>query len=127
MADASEVVRRLWALCSILRDEGITYHEYLAELTYLLFLKLADELGIEGEIPPEYRWNALAQATSKDILSRYKALLKKLGESDNPTLRAIFATAQTRLRSDNAVSMLVRGFAEIDWYRARQSGLGDIY
>ncbi len=53
MPSRADYVRSLWALCSTLRDEGVTYHEYLTELTYPLFLKFADELGIGQGIPAD--------------------------------------------------------------------------
>ena len=43
----NEIVQKLWNLCNVLRDDGITYHEYVTELTYMLFLKMACELGTE--------------------------------------------------------------------------------
>ncbi|MDE5832238.1 MAG: type I restriction-modification system subunit M N-terminal domain-containing protein, partial [Desulfovibrio sp.] len=55
-----EIVAKLWNLCNVLRDDGITYHQYVTELTYILFLKMAKEKGAEDAIPPEYRWDALA-------------------------------------------------------------------
>jgi type I restriction enzyme M protein len=127
MTDATDAIRRLWGLCSILRDEGVTYHEYLTELTYLLFLKLADELGIEDRIPSDYRWSALLETDRTEVLDRYQRALNGLGDSEDPILQAIFANARTRIRTDEALSMLLAGFSEIDWYRARQNGLGDIY
>ena len=44
----SEIVSKLWSLCNILRDDGITFHQYVNELTYLLFLKMAEETNTEG-------------------------------------------------------------------------------
>ena len=52
----SEIVSKLWNLCNVLRDDGITYHQYVTELTYILFLKMAKETETEGAIPEEYRW-----------------------------------------------------------------------
>ena len=46
-----EIVAKLWALCNVLRDDGITYHQYVTELTYILFLKMAKETNSEAEIP----------------------------------------------------------------------------
>ena len=45
-----EIVAKLWALCNVLRDDGITYHQYVTELTYILFLKMAKETNSEAEI-----------------------------------------------------------------------------
>ena len=46
-----EIVAKLWNLCNVLRDDGITYQDYVTELTYILFLKMADETGAEEHIP----------------------------------------------------------------------------
>ena len=45
-----EIVSKLWNLCNVLRDDGITYHQYVTELTYILFLKMAKETGTEEQI-----------------------------------------------------------------------------
>ena len=52
-----EIVSKLWNLCNVLRDDGITYHQYVSELTYILFLKMAKETGAESQIPEDYRWD----------------------------------------------------------------------
>ena len=52
-----EIVSKLWNLCNVLRDDGITYHQYVTELTYILFLKMAKETKTEDSIPENYRWN----------------------------------------------------------------------
>ena len=54
-----EIVSKLWNLCNVLRDDGITYHQYVTELTYILFLKMSNETGTEKQIPEKYRWNGL--------------------------------------------------------------------
>ncbi len=54
-----EIVQKLWNLCDVLRDDGITYHQYVTELTYLLFLKMAQERNIEDRLPEGYRWDNL--------------------------------------------------------------------
>ena len=60
MTATHDIVARLWNLCHVLRDDGITYHEYVTELTYLLFLKMAAETGTEDQIPEGWRWGDLA-------------------------------------------------------------------
>ena len=60
-----DIVQKLWNLCNVLRDDGITYHQYVTELTYLLFLKMAQETGTEGQLPKGYRWADLS-LTSAD-------------------------------------------------------------
>ena len=54
-----DIVSKLWNLCNVLKDDGVTYHQYVTELTYLLFLKMAKETGQEQGIPEEWRWDEL--------------------------------------------------------------------
>jgi type I restriction enzyme M protein len=53
------IVAKLWNLCNVLKGDGVTYHQYVSELTYLLFLKMAQETGQEQAIPQEWRWQVL--------------------------------------------------------------------
>ena len=55
----NEIVAKLWNMCNVLRDDGITYHQYVTELTYILFLKMAKETESEKNIPEKYRWDEL--------------------------------------------------------------------
>ena len=57
--NTQEIVSKLWNLCNVLRDDGITYHQYVTELTYILFLKMAKETGVEEKLPEGYRWDEL--------------------------------------------------------------------
>ena len=52
-----DLISMLWNLCHVLRDDGVTYHEYLNELTYLIFLKMVEETGQDNLIPENYRWS----------------------------------------------------------------------
>ncbi len=51
MPTTQDIVQKLWNLCHVLRDDGVTYHEYVTELTFLLFLKMAKETGVEDQLP----------------------------------------------------------------------------
>ncbi len=63
-----EIVSKLWNLCNVLRDDGITYHQYVSELTYILFLKMAKETGAESQIPEDYRWDRLTEKSGIELL-----------------------------------------------------------
>ena len=76
-----EIVSKLWNLCNVLRDDGITYHQYVTELTYILFLKMAKETGAESQIPKDYRWDTLMAKSGIDLKKFYKELLNHLGEN----------------------------------------------
>lgn len=60
MTTTHDIVAKLWSLCHVLRDDGVTYNEYVTELTFLLFLKMLEETGRETRLPKDYRWAALA-------------------------------------------------------------------
>ena len=76
-----EIVSKLWNLCNILRDDGITYHQYVTELTYILFLKMAKETKTEEAIPESYRWDKLTSPSGIELKKFYKELLTYLGEN----------------------------------------------
>ena len=69
-----EIVAKLWNLCNVLRDDGITYHQYVTELTYMLFLKMCKETGTEGAIPEQYRWDKLLSKQGVEMKKFYKEL-----------------------------------------------------
>lgn len=60
MSTTTDIVAKLWGLCNVLRDDGVTYNEYVTELTYLLFLKMLEETGKEDRLPKGWRWGLLA-------------------------------------------------------------------
>ncbi|MEZ4308865.1 MAG: type I restriction-modification system subunit M N-terminal domain-containing protein [Polyangiaceae bacterium] len=71
--------QKLWNLCHILRDDGVTYLEYVTELTYLLFLKMAKETGAESQLPAGYRWGEISKRRRVGLLDFCKHLLVHLG------------------------------------------------
>ena len=75
MNPSTDLVNRLWRLCALLRKDGITYQQYVTELTYLLFLKMASEQKDESRIPEQYRWAALKSASETEVLQRYRQAL----------------------------------------------------
>ena len=76
---AEEISQKLWNLCNVLRDDGVTYHQYLNELTYILFLKLSEVKEFDEEIPEEYRWKTLLEITdNKELFDRYRDLLANI-------------------------------------------------
>ncbi len=70
--NTQEIVSKLWNLCNVLRDDGITYHQYVTELTYILFLKMSKERGVEEVIPEEYRWDKLAEKDGIELKNFYR-------------------------------------------------------
>ena len=127
MTTTQDIVARLWNLCHVLRDDGITYHEYVTELTFLLFLKMAKETGTEGQLPAGYRWDDLQRQEGVDQLAFYRSLLVHLGNEGSGRVQAIFHDANTALRQPRNLTRLVESIDALDWYSAREEGLGDLY
>lgn len=126
-AVAHDIVAKLWNLCNMLKDDGVTYHQYVTELTYLLFLKMAKETGTESQLPDGYRWNDLETKDASERLEFYKHLLVHLGSHGTILVRQIFANANSSIKRSTTLSNLVAEIDKIDWYSARQEGLGDLY
>ncbi|NVB39477.1 N-6 DNA methylase [Pseudenhygromyxa sp. WMMC2535] len=138
MSTTSDIVARLWNLCHVLRDDGITYHQYVTELTYLLFLKMMQETDNEALLPAGRRWGDLVALDGLDRLNFYRKLLVDLSQPTfedeqgkeqrvAPEVTAIFANASTALREPKNLTKLVASIDELDWYEAREEGLGDLY
>lgn len=122
-----DIVAKLWNLCHILRDDGVTYNEYVTELTFLLFLKMMEETGREDVLPNGYRWSELTRRTGLEQLDYYKRLLLDLGTKGKATVAAIFVDAQTRLRKPTNLKALTDAIDKLDWFSAREEGLGNLY
>ena len=121
-----EIVAKLWGLCNVLRDDGITYHQYVTELTYILFLKMCKETDSEEVIPEEYRWDKLVGKQGIELKKFYKELLEKLGESTG-RVREIYQGAQTNIDEPKNLEKIIVTIDQFDWYTAKEEGLGNLY
>ena len=129
-ATTHDIVGKLWNLCNVLKDDGVTYHQYVTELTYLLFLKMAKETGQEEGIPADWRWDVLETLQGLSQLEHYKELLLKLGSAasgSSPLVQEIYANASSFIKKPVTLNKLVSEIDKLDWYSARQEGLGDLY
>jgi type I restriction enzyme M protein len=125
-----DIVAKLWNLCHILRDDGITYTDYVTELTFLLFLKMLAETGHEQRLPEGYRWDDLRKKDGLDQLEHYRQTLLDLGnskKSKDPLVLSIFVDAQTKLRKPTNLKALTDAIHKLDWFSAREEGLGNLY
>ncbi len=127
MTTTQDIVSKLWGLCHVLRDDGITYHQYVTELTYLLFLKMAQETGREDRLPEGYRWRNLVTLQGVEQLNFYRKMLVHLGTDAGGTVQDIYSNAQSSIRQPRNLTKLVQDIDVLDWYSARQEGLGDLY
>ncbi|WP_462424280.1 type I restriction-modification system subunit M N-terminal domain-containing protein [Fusobacterium ulcerans] len=125
---SNEVVQKLWNLCNVLRDDGITYHEYVTELTYILFLKMSSELENEEEIgiPLKYRWKELVKLEGIELKNNYQKCLLGLGQIDGK-LGIIYRNAQTKIEEPANLKKIFNEINKIDWYSVDKEDLGDLY
>ena len=122
-----EIVSKLWNLCNVLRDDGITYHQYVTELTYILFLKMAKETGAESQIPEAYRWDKLTVKSGIELKKFYKELLNHLGENCTGRVREIYQGAATNIDEPKNLEKIITTIDGLDWFSAREEGLGNLY
>src|SRR6188472_3334794 len=84
-ANASSIVSKVWAFCQTLRDDGVGYGDYLEQLTYLLFLKMADEYSKPPynhpmQIPAAYNWGTLTNKSGGELELHYNTMLRELAK-----------------------------------------------
>ena len=115
---AEEIANKLWNLCNILRDDGVTYHQYLNELTYILFLRLSEVKEFENDIPKEYRWRKLVETKdNKELFDLYRDMLANIStKSKNASVSEIYTNASTTLRKPVNLRTLVTAIDAIDWF-----------
>lgn len=130
MNPSADLVNKLWRLCALLRKDGVTYQQYVTELTYLLFLKMASEQKDESRIPEEYRWGALKAASETQVLDRYRQALIDLGSASkvkDRSIIAIFQNAATIVRNPVNLRKLIDAIDGLHWFSAERDAFGDAY
>ncbi len=123
----NEIVAKLWNLCNVLRDDGITYHQYVTELTYILFLKMAKETESEKEIPEDYRWDVLKSKDGLELKKYYEELLQVLGEDCTGRIQEIYNGARSNIEEPANLKKIITNIDALDWYSAKEEGLGNLY
>ena len=108
----SDVVNKLWGFCHTLRHEGIDYGDYIEQITYLLFLKMADERG--AEIPKEYAWGVLREKSGTQLTDYYTDTLRGLGKQQG-VLGDIYAGAISRFSNPVNLKRLINLIDEVEW------------
>ena len=122
------IVQKIWSLCNILRGDGITYYQYVSELSYLLFLKIAQENGSEKLIPQGYRWADLESHPEAGLLGFYQEMLTHLGAHvKNEIIREIYAFPTTVFSHSENLKAVVDGISKIEWHQVGKDGFGDLY
>src|SRR6187200_522497 len=128
---SSSIVSKIWAFCNILRDDGVGYGDYLEQLTYLLFLKMADEYSKPPHsrtmpIPKKYAWPTLTNKSGSDLEAHYNTLLRELGK-EKGILGQIFTKAQNKIQDPAKLYKLVDLIDKENWVMMGADVKGDIY
>ncbi len=129
--DSKALVQRLWDFCDVLRDDGLSYGDYVEQLTYLLFLKMAYEqhelLGGERVVPIEHDWQSLLARSGAELEDHYGETLAALGAGDD-MLGVVFHKARNRIQTPAKLEQLIKDFIDKhEWLSYEADLKGDAY
>ncbi len=127
---APSVVNKVWNYAHVLRDDGVSYGDYVEQITYLLFLKMAHEsstlLYEESPIPEGYGWESLAKKDGDELEVHYRHVLEELGKQPS-MLGTIFRKAQNKVQDPAKLKRLISLMSEETWLEIDADVKGDIY
>ncbi|MDO8811871.1 MAG: class I SAM-dependent DNA methyltransferase [Gallionella sp.] len=131
MNATASIVSKVWSFCTTLRDDGVSYGDYLEQLTYLIFLKMADEYSQPPYnrkvcIPVECSWQSLKAKRGAELEVHYVTLLRELGNKPG-MLGTIFTKAQNKIQDPAKLYRLIDMVNETQWVTMGADVKGDIY
>ena len=131
MNATASIVSKVWSFCTTLRDDGVSYGDYLEQLTYLIFLKMADEYSRppynrKVGIPPKYTWQTLKTKRGAELEVHYVTLLRELGKNKG-MLGQIFTKSQNKIQDPAKLSRLIDMVDDTNWVMLGADVKGDIY
>lgn len=132
MTSSQQLVNKLWNYCNILRDDGLSYGDYVEQLTYLLFLKMDDEKTKEpynhkSDIPKKYNWQALLDKEGSDLEAHYIMTLQELGKEEG-IIGVIFRKAQNKIQDPAKLrKLIVELINKENWLSLETDVKGDAY
>jgi type I restriction enzyme M protein len=132
MSNPQQLVQKLWNYCSILRDDGLSYGDYVEQLTFLLFLKMADEqsrppFNKPSPIPKDFGWDVLLKLDGDDLEIHYRHTLEELGKRPG-MLGVIFRKAQNKIQDPAKLRRLIVDLIDKEeWSSLSADVKGDAY
>jgi type I restriction enzyme M protein len=132
MSNPSQLVQKLWNYCNILRDDGLSYGDYVEQLTYLLFLKMADEqsrppFSKPSAVPSELNWQSLLARDGDALETHYRHILAELGKRKG-MLGVIFRKAQNKIQDPAKLRRLIVDLIDKEQWTTLSSDVkGDAY
>jgi len=132
MTESQQLVQKLWNYCNILRDDGLSYGDYVEQLTYLLFLKMDDErtkspYNKKSDIPKKYNWESLLNKEGSGLEAHYIELLNELGKEEG-IIGVIFRKAQNKIQDPAKLRRLIVDLINKEnWLNLEADVKGDAY
>jgi len=126
---AAEIVNKVWNYAHVLRDDGVGYGDYVEQITYLIFLKMADEresAGQKVQVPNKYAWPKLVKLDGDDLELQYRHTLENLGKQGG-MLGTIFRKAQNKIQDPAKLERLIKMIDKEQWSTLPADVKGDIY
>ncbi|WP_295093311.1 class I SAM-dependent DNA methyltransferase [Ruminococcus sp.] len=128
---STTIVSKVWGMCAPLRDDGVSYGDYLEQLTYLIFLKMSDEYSRppykrKTGIPEGYGWNDMSLLKGAELEDKYREILEKLGEQGG-ILGKIFKGATNKISNAAILSRIVAMIDKEKWVAMSSDVKGEIY
>jgi len=129
--EAPAIVAKLWNYCNVLRDDGVSYGDYVQQLTNLLFLKMADEqtkppFNKESIIPKGYDWNSILDKSGDELETHYRHLLETLAKKSG-LLGVIYRKSQNKIQDPAKLERLIKLINEETWVGLDIDVKGEIY
>ena len=128
----SQIVNKAWNFAHVLRDDGLSYMAYTEQITFLLFLKMADEqskppYNRKSIVPAKFNWESLKKRDGDDLLNHYRHLLEELGAKSG-MLGEIFRRAKPEIQNPAILRRLIIDLIDSeDWSKMEADVKGDIY
>jgi len=132
MTESKQIVNKLWNYCNILRDDGLSYGDYVEQLTYLLFLKMDDErtkppYNKKSSIPKKYNWQSLVDKDGVELEAHYIGLLQELGKEEG-IIGVIFRKAQNKIQDPAKLrKLIIELINKENWLSLESDVKGDAY
>ena len=131
MSETATIISKVWGLCNPLRDDGVSYGDYLEQLTYLIFLKMSDEYSKppykkKSGIPEGFTWTDMNTLKGAELEKQYKDTLEKLGEQDG-ILGKIFQGASNKINNASILYRVVQMIDREKWVSMSSDVKGEIY
>ena len=132
MSESKQIVNKLWNYCNILRDDGLSYGDYVEQLTYLLFLKMDDErskppYNKKSTIPKKYAWQSLIDKDGTELETHYIETLQELGKEEG-IIGVIFRKAQNKIQDPAKLrKLIIELINKENWLSLESDVKGDAY